>query len=445
MSFVSVRYSPRGSTAKEIAAGIEQAVAGGSLSPGAAITPIRLVAADLGINPNTVAAAYRMLRERGIVEAAGRRGTRVRSRPPVTPADRRPLEIPAGVRDLSDGRPAVALQPRLAEPLRRGARAAAGRGYGDGDVAPGLATAARAMLDADGIPADHLAVTNSTLDAVERVLRAHLRAGDRVAVEDPAWANLTDLLAALGLVAEPVGVDDEGMLAEPLRRALAAGVRAIVVTTRAQVPTGAATTAERAEALRQILAEDPTVVVIEDDHAAGIAGVPAAPLAGATGTWAYVRSVSKAWGADLRVAVLAGDVTTIGRVRAHQALGPGWVSHAVQETVAHLWQDPKAMALIRRAEQQYADRRTGLINALAARGVAAHGRSGVNVWVPVRDETTAVAALLGQGWAVAAGSRFRLASRPGLRITVAALVPAEVEPLADAVAQAARSGTSRGV
>ncbi|MDP9239306.1 MAG: GntR family transcriptional regulator, partial [Actinomycetota bacterium] len=94
-----VRYSPSGSTAKEIAAGIEQAVAGGSLSPGAAIRPIRLLAADLDVNPNTVAAAYRMLRERGIVEAAGRRGTRVRSRPAVTPADRRPLDIPPGVRD----------------------------------------------------------------------------------------------------------------------------------------------------------------------------------------------------------------------------------------------------------------------------------------------------------------------------------------------------------
>lgn len=445
MGFVPVRYSPTGSTAKEIAAGIERAVTGGALNPGADVMPIRLLAGELGVNPNTVAAAYRLLRERGIVETAGRRGTRVRSRPALTPADRRPLDVPAGVRDLSDGRPATRLLPRLAEPLRHGAAAASGRGYDDEDIDAPLAAGARAILSADGVPPDHLAVTSSTLDSVERVLRAHLRAGDRVAVEDPAWANLTDLLAALGLVAEPVPIDDEGMLAEPLDRALARAVRAVIVTSRAQVPTGAAVSPERARALRRVLSKHRDVLLVEDDHAAGIAGTALASLAGATKTWAYVRSVSKAWGPDLRLAVLAGDVTTIGRVRAHQRLGPGWISHAVQEAVAYLWQDPRANAAVGDAERDYADRRDSLITALTERGVPAHGRSGVNVWVPVRDETTAVSSLLGQGWAVAPGARFRLVSRPGLRITIATLRPAEVISLADAVARAAASGSARGV
>lgn len=440
-----VRYSPRGSTAKEIAANFERAVAAGALPPGAGVAPIRLLAADLGVNPNTVAAAYRMLRERGVVETAGRRGTRVRSRPAITPVDRRALEIPPGVRDLSNGRPAARLLPRLAEPLRRGAIAAAGRGYDDEDVDATLAAGARSMLSADQVPTDHLAVTHSTLDSVERVLRAHLRSGDRVAVEDPAWANLTDLLAAVGLVPEPVRVDDEGMLVDRLARALAGGARAVVVTSRAQVPTGAAVSIERARVLRRLLSKHSGVLVIEDDHAAGIAGVALAPLAGATDSWAYVRSVSKAWGPDLRLAVLAGDAATIGRVRAHQRLGPGWVSHATQEAVAHLWQDRHASAVVLRAEREYAKRRSELITALGERGVPAHGRSGVNIWVPVRDETAAVASLLGQGWAVAAGARFRLTSPPGLRITIATLRPAEVHPLADAVTRAAASGSGGGI
>jgi DNA-binding transcriptional MocR family regulator len=442
---VSVRYLQDAVTAKQIAAGVERAVAAGALAPGAVVTPIRLLAAELGVNPNTVAAAYRVLRERGIVETAGRRGTRVRSRPVATPLDRTPLEIPPGVRDLSDGRPATRLLPRLAAPLHRGAAAAAGRGYGDEDIAAGLAAAARRRLNTDGVPADHLAVTHSTLDSVERVLQEHLRPGDRVAVEDPAWTHLIDLLAVLGLVAEPVPVDDDGMLAGPLGRALARGARAVLVTARAQVPTGAAVSPGRARALRRVLSKHREVVLVEDDHAAGIAGAAAAPLAGATETWAYIRSVSKAWGPDLRLAVLAGDATTIGRVRARQRLGPGWVSHAVQEAVADLWQDERAAVLVRAAEQEYAGRRTDLIAALAGRGVAARGRSGVNVWVPVRDETTTVAALLGRGWAVAAGSPFRLASPPGVRITVATLGRAEVRPLADAVADALTSGPARGI
>lgn len=445
MSFVPVRYSPTGSTAKEIAAGVEQAVVDGALGPGAEVMPIRLMAGELGVNPNTVAAAYRLLRERGIVETAGRRGTRVRSRPALTPADRRPLEVPAGVRDLSDGRPANRRLPRLHEALRFGGVAAEGRGYDNQDVDDSLAAGVRAVLSADGVPADHLAVTSSTLDSVERVLRAHLRAGDRVAVEDPAWANLTDLLAAIGLVAEPVPIDDDGMLAEPLHRALSRGIRAVIITSRAQVPTGSAVSPERADALHRVLTKHRDVLLIEDDHAAGIAGVALAPLAGATDSWAYVRSVSKAWGPDLRLAVVAGDATTIGRVRADQRLGPGWISHAVQEAVAYLWRDPRAGATVAEAEREYADRRKSLIAALAERGVAAHGRSGVNVWVPVRDETTAVTSLLGQGWAVAAGARFRLVSRPGLRMTIATLQPAEVIPLADAVARAVASGSPHGI
>ena len=66
-------------------------------------------------------------------------------------------------------------------------------------------------------------------------------------------------------------------------------------------------------------------------------------------------------------------------------------------------------------------RRDALIDALAARGVEAHGRSGMNVWIPVPDETGAVARLLHAGWAVAPGARFRMASGPGLRLTVSPL------------------------
>jgi len=424
---------------------VEQAVAAGVLAPGAAVQPIRNLAAELGVNPNTVAAAYRMLRDRGVVQTAGRRGTRVRSQPVTASLDRTPVEVPVGVRDLADGRPAPRLLPRLAEPLALGAAAATGRGYGDHDIAAALAAAGRERLGADGVPAQHLAVAHSTLDAVERVLQTHLRSGDRVAIEDPAWANLVDLLAALGLVAEPVALDDDGMRPDRLEAALTRGARAVIVTSRAQVPTGAAISPDRAGALRHVLSRHRDVLLIEDDHAAGIAGVALASLADATASWAHVSSVSKAWGPDLRLAVLAGDATTINRLRARQRLGPGWVSHAVQEAVVVLWRSQTAQTLVRKAEREYTERRVALLAALSERGVLAHGRSGVNIWVPVRDETTAVISLLGSRWAVAAGSRFRLASSPGLRITIATLRASEVDPLADATALAVASVSSRGV
>ncbi|WP_369689116.1 aminotransferase class I/II-fold pyridoxal phosphate-dependent enzyme, partial [Mycobacterium avium] len=102
--------------------------------------------------------------------------------------------------------------------------------YGEPAISPALGQYARAALSADGVPADHLALTSGALDGIERALTAHLRPGDRVAVEDPGWANLLDLLAALGFSADPVRVDDDGPLPEDLARALGRGARALVLT-----------------------------------------------------------------------------------------------------------------------------------------------------------------------------------------------------------------------
>src|SRR6185437_14184850 len=103
---------------------------------------------------------------------------------------------------------------------RFGARRGAPVLYGDPALSPELAEYARTSLTADGVPAGHIAVTAGALDGIERVLAAHLRPGDRVAVEDPGWANLLDLLAALGVSAEPVRVDDDGPLTADVARAL---------------------------------------------------------------------------------------------------------------------------------------------------------------------------------------------------------------------------------
>ncbi|NEB20736.1 GntR family transcriptional regulator, partial [Streptomyces coelicoflavus] len=77
---------------------------------------------------------------------------------------------------------------------------------------------------------------------------------------------------------------------------------------------------------------------------------------------------------------------------------------------------------------------------LAEHGVAGYGRTGMNVWIPVPDETGAVARLLHGGWAVAPGARFRLSTPPGIRITVSTLGEADFGPLAAAVAAAAGPG-----
>jgi DNA-binding transcriptional MocR family regulator len=431
---VTVQTSIAGTGAESIAANVEESISHGALAPGDALPPIRELAGRLGVNANTVAAAYRLLRDRGAVETAGRRGTRVRHRPATTPRSLLGLDVPAGIRDLSTGNPDPALLPiafaRVPQPSPLL--------YGEPAVSPELVEHTRAALAADGVPADHLAVTSGALDGIERALTAHLRPGDRVAVEDPGWANLLDLLAALGLSAEPVRVDDGGPTVADVRRALSRGVRALVITSRAQNPTGAALSAARADELGNLVSGS-DLLIVEDDHCAGISGAPLHTLAGSTGRWVFVRSASKAYGPDLRVAVLAGDRRTVERVHGRLRLGPGWVSHLLQDLAVSLWSDETAGRLVRTAEARYADTRTRLCAALAERGVAAHGRSGLNVWIPVPDETVAITRLLGAGWAAAPGTRFRIRTGPGMRITIADLAAEEIGPLADAVSGAVRT------
>ncbi|GAB1330867.1 aminotransferase class I/II-fold pyridoxal phosphate-dependent enzyme [Streptomyces sennicomposti] len=437
-------YRIEGRRAADIAASVERAVGSGDLEPGQLLPPMRELATQLGVNPNTVAAAYRVLRERGVIETAGRRGSRVRPAPATTGRDHIRVDVPEGVRDVSAGNPDPALLPPLG-PAFAEAAARADREpvlYGDTPVDPELQRAARAELDADGVPQGPLAVLSGSLDAIERVLTAHLKQGDTVAVEDPGWGRTLDLAPALGLRTVPVAVDDEGPLPDEVRRALAGGARALIVTDRAQNPTGAAVSATRARALRAVLREHPQTLLIEDDHGHGIVDVPLCPLAGVTRHWAFVRSVAKAYGPDLRLAVLTGDAVTVDRVRGRQRLAAGWVSLLLQRAVARLWADDVPAA--RGAPAEYDRRREALIGALAERGVAAHGRSGMNVWVPVPDETGAVARLLHAGWAVAPGARFRLGAPPGIRITVSTLRGEETERLADAVAAALGPAPARG-
>jgi DNA-binding transcriptional MocR family regulator len=436
---VSVHYQIGGRGASAISASVEAGVRAGDLAPGSLLPPVRTLAAELDVAPATVAAAYRDLRQRGVIETAGRNGTRIRPRPPVTSRLGRRMPAPAGTTDLASGEPDPNLLPRLGRLLSEmGQETGAPVSYAGAGPLPALTELTRRRFGADGIPVDEgaIAVTSGTLDAIERLLTAHLRPGDRVGVEDPAWANLIDLVAALSMEAVPMPVDAEGPTVDGLHRTLDAGVQAVVVTSRAQNPTGAAVSRPRAAALRSVLAGAHDVLVIEDDHAAELATVDLAPLAGASPSWAFVRSLSKPYGPDLRVALVAGDDATIARVQGRMRLGAGWVSTVLQRLAVRLWSDETVAAEVDVAKQAYVRRREALLQALTDRGVIAYGRTGINVWIPVDHESVVVAALLERGWAVSPGSLYRQAAGPGVRVSIGGLNLSDVDSLADAVAAA---------
>ncbi|MGZ6669805.1 MAG: aminotransferase class I/II-fold pyridoxal phosphate-dependent enzyme [Solirubrobacteraceae bacterium] len=435
----------RGATAREIAASAESAIRDGALASGDALPTVRGLAGALGTSPATVNSAYRMLRERGFVVGQGRRGTRVARRPalraPGTAGS--PPPIPARA-DLSIGLADPALLPPIAPALAR-IDIDAKLGVSRLEAAdPELLDAARLGFEADGVPSDALAVVSGAMDGVERVLAAHLRPGDRVIVEDPCYPPIRDVLLALGLVPVPVAVDDMGMIPDLFGAALDRGVQAVVTVPRAQNPLGAAVGEQRAAELRASLAPHGDVLIVEDDHASLVAGAPFRSLADSSWPrWAVIRALSKMLHPDLRVALVAGDPTTIARVEGRQALGPRWVSHILQATAAELLRDPGFDGIVTRAREAYAARREALTGALAEHDVLAHGRSGLNVWVPVREEAPVARALLDAGWLVTAGEQFRFASAPGIRVTTAALDESDAPDVAAVIAAVEHAGRSR--
>ena len=369
---------------------MEAGVRGGQLAPGDQLPAVRELAAQLGVSPTTVAAAYGDLRRRGLTAGAGRAGTRIRGAPPVS--SRVYLSAPAGTRDLITGGPDPDLLPLLpAWPARRPARM-----YAEAPVAPRLRRLAAGQLAADGIDTASLTVTGGALDAIERVLATWLTPADRVIVEDPGHAVTYDLIAAMGFTTVPVPVDDLGIRPDGLAAALARGAGAVIVTPRAQSATGAAWDAGRAAEIARVLHRYPSAGVIEDDHAGPVAGVPGFTSCAGLARWVTLRSVSKSLGPDLRLAVVAGDEATITRVAGRQALGTGWVSYQLQEMVADLWSDATAARTLAEAARVYAGRGGALRSALAAHGITASGRSGFTCWVSVADED-GVAAALAQG------------------------------------------------
>ncbi|GAA5148815.1 aminotransferase class I/II-fold pyridoxal phosphate-dependent enzyme [Pseudonocardia eucalypti] len=421
-----------GETAAEIAVSVEGAISAGRLAPGERLPTVRELAARLEVSPATVNAAYRALRNRGLVAGSGRAGTRV-VESGASASRRLAAPVGPGVRNLADGNP----DPELLPPLRPACARLTGKHwlYGEGGRLPALLDWFRHNFERDGLVADHLAVIGGAMDGAERALQAHLRPGDAIVVEDPGYGGVLDLVPALGLRPIAVPVDADGMRPDLLGRALEQRPDACILTPRAHNPTGAAFTERRAAELLEVLRGHDDLLVLEDDHAGAISGADPVTVVGRGDLrrWAVIRSLTKTLGPDIRIGGLSGDQLTVDRVIRRQQVGAGWVSHVLQELAATILTDPATPPLLAAARETYRERRQALADALQRHGIRVSGRSGFNAWIPTPAEGAVAQALLARGWAVRAGESFRTHSPPGLRVTFASLLPDEAEDFARAL------------
>lgn len=401
---------PRG-----IAGAIARQIRQGELAPGDRLPTVRDVAAELGVSPATVSEAWQALRRAGLVESRGRAGSFVRAAPTpwlsprvqslVGNVDGLPL-------DLSRGTPDPALLPALAPAFARVRPTADTNVYQDLPVLPELSEHLRSTWPYD---ADVVTVVNGSQDAVSRTLEQVVGFGDRVAIESPGFPAFLDILDVLGAEIVPLRLDEEGVTAASLARALEGRPAAIVLQPRAQNPTGVSMTPRRAEDLARVVRRARSdAVIIEDDHSGAISVGPDVTL----GTWlpdqvVHVRGFSKSHGPDLRIAALGGPAAVLDGLVARRMLGTGWTSRMLQTILLDLLVEPGAVEAVEGARRTYAERQQVVCAELAGQGLDLPVPDGINLWLPVIDERAALVQLTTAGIRAAAGTPFLAPGAPG--------------------------------
>lgn len=428
-----------GSTAAEIADSVRGLRERGTLRPGDALPPVRELAVRLGINRNTAVAAYRQLAGAGLVISRGRAGTLIAGAESVAQEGLADTVL----HDIASGNPDPSLIPDPTPALSR----IVGRPvlYGEPVIDAALEAWTREWMHAD-LHRDDLTicVTSGAVDAVERLLAQALMRDDAVALEDPCFLASIHTVRLGGYRAVPVPVDDEGMTVEGLRAALDAGVRAIISTPRAQNPTGVTLTPERAAALREVLADHPYVLIIEDDHFSLLSPHAYATLIGPQHRrYALVRSVSKFLGPDMCLALAATDPTTAERLSLRLSPGTTWVSHLLQRLAHAQLTDASARTQISTASAHYAERNAAFASALKTHGISTSSVDGLSLWVRLTAPArTTAERLMRRGWLARTGDEFCIdESSPAshhLRLTVHDLSDADAARLIDDLVAAQR-------
>jgi GntR family transcriptional regulator/MocR family aminotransferase len=377
----------------QIANAIADHIRGGRLARGDVLPGSRSLARDLGVDRDTVVAAYTDLEAQGFITTMPRAGTVVADLPrSVRP--RRGLAKQVGFA-LDPGPPSLVASPEppnaivlaagvpdlrlvpsdlIARAYRRAMRRYPKAALGYSTQAIGhvrLRTAlAHLVRDARGIAAsaDDVMITRGSQMALDLVTRAIVRPGDVVCVEElgyrPARAALERAGARLiGVPVDAGGIDVDALAAICDRTC----VRLLYVTPHHQYPTTAVLTAGRRVQLLA-LARKHRFAVLEDDydHEFHYEGRPVLPLASMDpdGVVVYIGTLSKVLAPGLRLGFVVAPRPLIDRLARERFLIDRQGDTALELAIAELIEDDELGRHTRKMRRIYHGRRDALAAAL---------------------------------------------------------------------------------
>ena len=422
---------------KGIALAASTLIREGKIAVGMQMPAVRELAEKLGVSPATVSAAWGQLKKHKVLAGKGRSGVWV-SGNTVMP---RPIRFEKignygdNIRaDLSMASPDPALLPDLQPALLAALQSPHLNSYVREAISPVLLSAIKPRWP---YAAEAFLSTDGGFDAMNLVVQTLVSPGDRVVIEDPTATRLLDMLDNVGAEILPLACDDEGPLPEMLAALLQKSPVMVIYQPRTHSATGNSVSRARQAALAQTLAQS-TTLIVEDDGLGDLSATPAWSL----GTifpdrTLHVRSFSKAYGPDLRLAVLSATAEMVRRIQAWRNFGVSWTSRILQDSVAWLLQDAATQETIAAARAIYRQRREQMLAALAAHGLRLPMRDGLSICIPVASEQYAMITLAARGIAVLPGERCRLGPTQFIRVSIACLQEKQLEMLASALAIAA--------
>lgn len=490
---IPIERGARESVAKQITQYLQRAIEAGRLRPGAKLEPIRVLARELGINRETVAAAYHELEILGLTESTVGRGTFVLAR--AAAADAREEAGTEGVRqrafepvfsrrslvatslgaarvDFSAPADAVHLERLIpdaslvpAEDFRKALNRALRKGgaplydYGDPRGTERLRRALVERLAGSGIecaPEDVLITAGST-QGFAVVAQLFCDPGDAVVVESPTYPWAVGALRAHGLGVAPVPITEQGLDLDRLDAVLARGdVRLIYTMPSFQNPTSVSTTVAHRRQLLDIAAKH-GVPILEDDFEKDLRvrgrGAPPLRALDRNGLVVYLGTFSKALFPAVRVGWLVAPRRIADAGATMKRLMDVTTSPLLQAGLAQFLSEGSYDRHLRNAVRVVQERLDAAQKALAAHlppgSHCSAPEGGYLLWVRLPDGIDSNALLVEAkraGVVYAPGQIFFPDEQPSsaCRLSLAQATPAQIERGIRILGQVARAALPRG-
>ncbi len=363
---------------------LREGVRRGDLQPGVRLPTVRDLAWKLGVTPGTVARAYQIATQEGLLEAAVGRGTFVSTQSrrlgPTEPLYRQPLTDPNdddGVVDLrSPQLPDIGQTAALAHAMAEAA-SELGRKYLE---YPGLRRdrdCREAVLDwfanctmRPTIGADDLVLTLGGQNGINIVLQCCLR-GDRPVVlcEELAYPGFRHAARLNRAEVVPVALDDEGMIPAALDAACRRhGGQVVCVTPDAQNPTTARMGHERRLALIEVARRHDLQIIEDDCYTAPVSGLDSLRALAPERTW-HVTSLSKTISAGMRFGIVVAPegMGEAGRLTAqHSYFG---LPRPVTDIITRIFASGDAMRLRQAAQEVMSHRLQMVVQSFAGQDI----------------------------------------------------------------------------